>query len=95
MFWGTAGKPNTGNVEWRYKRRRPEQTLLYQLVAEHYPRFIGLLAGQGCSLPHYVQREFDEAPQAKARQGRVPRPAPRGDGRLLLLQSRHTCYSWQ
>jgi len=43
-----------------YERRRPERTLLYQLVAEHYPRFLALLATQGRSLPAYVQREFDD-----------------------------------
>lgn len=33
---------------------------LYQLVAEHYPRFIKLLSAQGRSLPDYVRREFDD-----------------------------------
>jgi len=57
---GAARKADTGNGQWNYERRRPEQTLLYRLVAEHYPRFFALLADQGRSLPHYVQREFDD-----------------------------------
>jgi len=43
-----------------YERRRPERTLLYQLIEEHYPRFLELLATQGRSLPAHVQREFDD-----------------------------------
>jgi len=57
---GPAGKADTRNGKWNYERRRPEQTLLYQLVAEHYPRFLELLADQGRSLPHYVRREFED-----------------------------------
>jgi len=57
---GPARKADTRNGKWNYERRRPEHTLLYRLVAEHYPRFPALLADQGRSLPHYVQREFDD-----------------------------------
>ena len=60
MSSGTARTADTGKTVWCYERRRPERTLLYQLVAEHYPRFLALLADRGRSLPHYVQREFDE-----------------------------------
>jgi hypothetical protein len=28
-----------GSVVHGYQRRRPEQTLLYQIVAQHYPAF--------------------------------------------------------
>jgi len=42
-----------------YARHRPEQTLLYRVVAQHYPAFVELLAGQGRPLPEYVQQEFD------------------------------------
>lgn len=44
----------------RYQRHRPEQTLLYQLVEQHYPVFIDCMAGQGRPLPDYVQREFED-----------------------------------
>ena len=43
-----------------YERRRPERTLLYQLIEEYYPRFRELLGTQGRSLPAYVRREFDD-----------------------------------
>jgi hypothetical protein len=37
-----AGKDAAGVVD--YARHRPEQTLLYQLVEEHYPTFAALRA---------------------------------------------------
>lgn len=43
-----------------YARHRPERTLLYQLVAEHYPAFKAHLAAQGDALPEYVEREFED-----------------------------------
>ena len=49
---GSAGAP-------RYARHRPEQTLLYRIVAQHYRAFVELLAGQGRPLPDYVQQEFE------------------------------------
>jgi hypothetical protein len=49
---GSAGTP-------RYARHRPEQTLLYRIVAQHYPALVELLAGQGRPLPDYVQQEFE------------------------------------
>ena len=42
-----------------YSRHRPDATLLYQLVAEHYPRFRDRLAAEGRALPRYVDDEFD------------------------------------
>jgi hypothetical protein len=44
----------------RYQRHRLEQTLLYQIVEQHYPAFTAHLAEQGRVLPAYVQREFDD-----------------------------------
>lgn len=44
----------------RYQRHRPEQTLLYQLVEQHYPVFVDCMAGQGRPLPEYVRREFED-----------------------------------
>jgi ribosomal protein S27E len=43
-----------------YQRHRPEQTLLYQLVAQYYLVFADLMAAQGRPLPEYVQREFED-----------------------------------
>ena len=43
-----------------YKRHRPEQTLLYQLVERHYPECIEQLSCHGKSLPRHVAKEFEE-----------------------------------
>ena len=53
-----AGKDATGVVS--YARHRPEQTLLYQLVEQHYPAFAALREAQGRPLPAHVQREFED-----------------------------------
>jgi hypothetical protein len=42
-----------------YAQHRPETTLLYQLVEQHYPDFRELRATEGRSLPDYVEEEFD------------------------------------
>jgi ribosomal protein S27E len=44
----------------RYQGHRPEQALLYRIVAQHYPAFVEHMAGQGRPLPDYVQREFED-----------------------------------
>ena len=41
-----------------YKRHRPEQTLLYQIIERHYAEFRDVMAMQGKSLPQHVQQEF-------------------------------------
>jgi ribosomal protein S27E len=42
-----------------YARHRPEATLLYQLVEQHYPAFLELRAEAGRPLPEHVQEEFE------------------------------------
>jgi len=42
-----------------YSRHRPEATLLYQLVAEHFPRFRDRRAAEGRALPRFVEDEFE------------------------------------
>ncbi|HMN46652.1 MAG TPA: transposase zinc-binding domain-containing protein, partial [Povalibacter sp.] len=42
-----------------YARHRPESTLLYRLVEQHYPALRELRVQQGRALPGYVQEEFD------------------------------------
>jgi ribosomal protein S27E len=42
-----------------YARHRPESTLLYRLVEQHYPAFRELRAEARRPLPAYVQEEFD------------------------------------
>jgi ribosomal protein S27E len=43
----------------RYARHRPEQTLLYQVITQHYPAFLARLTAEGRTLPRYVQGEFE------------------------------------
>ena len=42
-----------------YERHRPEQTPLYAVVEEHFPRFLERLEAEGVSLPHFVNEEFE------------------------------------
>lgn len=42
-----------------YARHRPETTLLYQLVEQHYPAFREMRATAGRSLPDYIEEEID------------------------------------
>jgi Putative transposase/Transposase zinc-binding domain len=42
-----------------YARHRPETTLLYQLVEQHYPAFRQMRARIGRALPDYVEEEFE------------------------------------
>jgi hypothetical protein len=68
-----------------YERHRPEQSLLYQLIEQHYPVFVAQLAVEGRTLPRYVQREFEEYLKC----GRLEygflrvRAPPGGSGELL------------
>jgi hypothetical protein len=43
-----------------YKRHRPENILLYQLVERHYHEFKETLSEQGKQSPKFVEREFDQ-----------------------------------
>jgi len=43
-----------------HQRHRPEQTLLYQVVEQHYPAFVEHLERSGRSIPRYVKREFED-----------------------------------
>jgi ribosomal protein S27E len=58
----TSAGPEAGlfSDKFRYERHRPERTLLYQLVEQHYPSLVDLMAIQGKPLPRYVRREFEE-----------------------------------
>jgi hypothetical protein len=46
--------------KFRYERHRPERTLLYHLVEQHYPSLVDLMAIQEKLLSTYVRREFEE-----------------------------------
>jgi hypothetical protein len=54
-----------------YARHRPEQTLLYQLVGQHYPAFLAAREAAGRPLPKYVQEEFEAYCGAAAEDGGV------------------------
>ena len=43
-----------------YERHRPEETLLYQIIEEHWPQFQQHLEQQGKYLPTYVKQEFED-----------------------------------
>jgi hypothetical protein len=43
-----------------YRRHQPEQTLLYQIVEQHYPEFREVMEAQGKTLPFHVQQELAE-----------------------------------
>ena len=55
----TARRAGRERGAYRYQRHRPEQTLLYQIVEQHYPAFTAHLAERGIELPGYVQDEFE------------------------------------
>ena len=43
-----------------YERRRPEETVLYQLVQEHVETFFAQVEAEtGAGLPDFVKEEFD------------------------------------
>ena len=44
----------------RYRRHRPELTLLFQIVEQHYPEIEAVMCVQDRELTAFVQREFDE-----------------------------------
>lgn len=56
----SARKAHHGQGELRYERHRPEQTLLYQLVEQHYPCLLATVADSEQSLPKYVRQEFED-----------------------------------
>ena len=47
--------PRVALAPARYARHRPEATLLYELVEQHYPAFLATLERDGRSLPTFVQ----------------------------------------
>ncbi len=61
MLFGPVKADASGIKNHRhYERHCPEQSLLYQTVEKYYPDFLEQLAGQGKSLPTYVQQEFED-----------------------------------
>jgi hypothetical protein len=54
-----AGGQHAARAVGLYQRRRPAETVLYQLVQEHLETFLTLSdEGTGGGLPGYVERDF-------------------------------------
>lgn len=66
-----------------YRRHRPEQTTLFAIVAEHYPRFIEAIEASGGRLPAFVRQEFEDYLKCGLLEHGFPGPAR--DHRLQLL----------
>ncbi len=72
-----------------YERHQPDQTLLYQLVEQHYPAFKASLEAQGQHLPRYIQQEFNDLLQCASsgvwfHAGSLRGLSSRASGRLQL-----------
>ncbi len=50
----------SGDLASANVRHKPEQTLLYQLVEQHWPEFQKQLGDTGRFLPRHVTREFED-----------------------------------
>src|SRR5690606_11663343 len=53
----SCAHPGPGGRSDNYSRRRPEDTALYQCVAEHWPEFRERMEQRG-GLPKFVEEEF-------------------------------------
>jgi hypothetical protein len=80
---GTARSTNADDAPpgapGRYERYRPEQTLLYQIIAQHYHAFLAQLAAEGRTLPLFVRR----LKQAHIGAAAVAHASPRFDRRWI------------
>ncbi len=57
---GQAAQPATAGHHVHYERRRPEETILYQLVQEHVETFFAQVETEtGSRLPDFVKDEFE------------------------------------
>ena len=56
---GREARPVAGGAK-HYERRRPDETLLYQIIEQHYPVFLSLRAEEDRALPGYVRQEFED-----------------------------------
>ena len=91
---GVAVQPTSAEHPVHYERHRPERTLLYQLVEEHYPAFKAHLEAQGTGLPRYVEREFEDYLQCGRLEGgflRVRCETCR-DERLVAFSCKHRAF---
>ncbi len=57
---GQVVQPPLAGTCTSYERRRPEETVLYQLVQEHVETFFAQVEAEtGAALPEFVKEEFD------------------------------------
>ena len=57
---GQAAQPAAAGNHVHYERRRPEETILYQLVQEQVETFFAQVETEtGSGLPDFVKDEFD------------------------------------
>ena len=60
QFLEQAVQPASAGTCATYERRRPEETVLYQLVAEHVETFFAQVEAEtGAGLPNFVKEEFE------------------------------------
>jgi hypothetical protein len=80
-----------------YSRHRPEETLLYQLVEEHYPAFAAEREAGGRPLPQHVREEFEAYLKCgRLEHGflRVRFPNDRSCGRLVTAIAMEISEEW-
>ena len=78
-----------------YQRHRPEHTLLYQIVEQHYPAFVAHMAQQERPLPDYVQQEFEDYLRCgRLEHGFIPGilPSTLRASRAVQICSRQICH---
>ena len=59
---GVAWMASSAPAVWSstsYRPRRPEDTVLWQVLEEHLPGFMGRLEESGDTLPFFVRRELE------------------------------------
>jgi hypothetical protein len=60
-----------------YERRRPDETLLYRLIEEHWPTFLER-AEQSGGLPDFIVEEFEASSEVDATPGGLFQHSPWG-----------------
>ena len=89
----------SGDVAPAYVRHKPEQTLLYQLVEQHWPEFQAQLNETGRFLPRHVTREFEDYLACGRLEKRfstraLPQLQPRASRRIQLQTTRVLHQLW-
>jgi hypothetical protein len=56
VAWDQQADRSPSGVQ--YARHRPEETLLYRVIDDHYPDFLAQIEMEGRTLPRFVRREL-------------------------------------